>query len=115
MKTSEEVLFDNKIEWEKITPGIERKILGYDANIMMIRIGFEKGAVGAVHKHYHSQVSYVVKGEFELQIGSEKKTIKTGDGFYIPSNILHGVICREAGELIDVFSPAREGFLNASS
>ncbi len=113
MRPSEEFLFDNKIEWETSAPGMKRKILGYDDKIMMVRIVFEKGAIGVVHQHYHSQVTYVVNGEFELQVGSEKKIMRSGDGFYIPSNILHGVICEQAGELIDVFSPVREEFLIA--
>ena len=37
--------------------------------------------------------------------------LKTGDSFYIPPNVLHGAICTEAGELIDVFSPIREDFM----
>ncbi len=78
----------------------------------MVRIVFESGAIGVVHQHYHWQVTYVVNGEFELQVGSEKKIIRSGDAFYIPSKILNGVICQPTGELIDVFSPVREEFLN---
>jgi len=37
--------------------------------------------------------------------------LNAGDAFYIPPNVLHGAICREAGVLIDVFSPMREDFI----
>ena len=30
---------------------------------------------------------------------------------YIPTNVIHGAVCLEAGVLIDTFSPVREDFL----
>lgn len=89
---------------------MKRQIMGYDDTILMARVLFEKGAVGVVHEHRHSQVTYVVSGKFELQVGNEKKVIAAGDGFYIPPHVDHGAVCLEAGELIDVFSPIRVDF-----
>ncbi|MCF6296901.1 MAG: cupin domain-containing protein [Flavobacteriaceae bacterium] len=114
MKTfgsSKEFLLGDEIEWEVVGEGLKRKIMGYNDNIMLVNVHFEVGAVGVMHKHYHSQVTYVVSGEFELTIGEETKTIKGGDAFYIPPNVLHGAICRKSGVLIDVFSPIREDFM----
>lgn len=108
--TSKKFLFGHQIDWEDVGPGLKRQIMGYDKKILMARVLFEKGAVGTVHEHYHSQVTYVVSGKFELQVGTEKKVIGPGDGFYIPPHTEHGAICLEQGELIDVFSPIREDF-----
>jgi len=69
---------------------------------------FEKGAIGVLHQHYHSQVTYVESGEFEMTIGDEIRILKGGDSFYIPTNVMHGCVCTSPGVLIDVFSPARE-------
>lgn len=99
------------IPWEDAAPGIKRQLYGYDEKIMLVKIRFEEGAVGSVHQHPHSQVSYVESGAFELTIGDEIKTLKTGDGYYVPPNVLHGAFCLQAGVLIDVFSPLREDFL----
>ncbi|NMM48882.1 cupin domain-containing protein [Marinigracilibium pacificum] len=110
MNTSKEFLFGEKIKWEEMAPGVKRQILGYDDKILMARVLFEKGAVGRPHKHHHSQATYVVSGVFELQVEDEKKILSQGDGFYIPPNSLHGAVCLEKGELIDVFSPIREDF-----
>ncbi len=115
MKTSEnksEVFFTcSGISWEKVDKGIERQFIGYDARIMMVKVKFEKGAVGYLHHHYHSQATYVASGVFEITIDGKKKTLKEGDGFFIPSDVPHGAECLEDGMLIDVFSPAREDFL----
>jgi len=112
LSASKEFLFGDELEWEEMAPGLTRQIMGYDDVILMARVLFEKGAVGEVHQHHHSQATYVVSGKFELQIDNEKKIISAGDGFYIPPNVDHGAICLEKGELIDVFSPIREDFFN---
>ena len=110
MMKSKEFLFGEDIAWEKVGEGMYRQIMGYDDKILMARVKFDKGGIGAVHEHHHSQVTYVVSGEFEVKIGEEKKILKAGDSFYIPPHVYHGAVCLEAGELIDVFSPIREDF-----
>ncbi len=92
-------------------PGITRQIMGYDGQLMMVKVEFEKGAVGTVHEHYHSQATYVASGKFELTIGDEKKILVAGDGYYVAPDEPHGCVCLEAGILIDTFSPVRADFL----
>jgi quercetin dioxygenase-like cupin family protein len=53
----------------------------------------------------------VESGVFEVEIDGEKRELSAGDAFYIPPHLLHGAICKEAGVLIDVFSPMREDFV----
>lgn len=115
MKTfgaSKEFIFGDDMEWEVVGKGLKRKIMAYDDNIMLVKVNFEVGAVGVMHEHYHSQVTYVVSGEYELTIGEETKTVKGGDAFYIPPHVMHGAICKKKGVLIDVFSPIREDFMD---
>ena len=97
--------------WESPDKGITRQILGYDHRLMLVRVRFEQGAVGVLHSHPHRQVSYVESGSFEVNIGGKKETLKTGDCFFIPPEVLHGAQALEEGCLIDVFTPARESFL----
>lgn len=108
---SEVFLFGDNVEWEQVAPGMHRQILGFDEHIMLVKVKFEKGGVGELHHHHHSQVTYVESGEFELTVGDNKKTLKQGDAFYIPPHEIHGCLCTEGGVLIDVFSPVREDFL----
>jgi len=102
---------ETEIEWEAAGEKIQRQVYGYDDKIMLVKAKFEKGGVGTLHKHPHSQVTYVESGVFEMQIGDEKRIIKKGDGYYVPPEVIHGSVCLEAGLLIDVFSPLREDFL----
>lgn len=92
--------------------GICRTLLGYDHKIMMAKVWFDKGAVGDVHSHHHSQVSYVVSGKFKVEIDGRHQVLEAGDCFFVPSMVAHGSICLEAGILLDTFSPAREDFLS---
>ncbi len=102
---------DTSIEWTDLGNGVKRKVLTYDDRMMIVKVAFEKGAVGTVHRHPHTQMSFVESGSFEVMIDDQKQVLSKGDVFRIPSNKPHGVSCVEAGILIDVFSPVREDFL----
>lgn len=102
---------DSDVQWEDLGDGIRRKLLTYESNVMMARIEFEAGAIGAAHSHPHIQCSYVERGEFKLTIDGVTETLKTGDSFLVPSNQIHSAIAVTAGTLIDVFTPMREDFL----
>jgi quercetin dioxygenase-like cupin family protein len=114
MGTSEtlKVFIENReIPWEQVDQGVKRKIMSYDDKLMVVKVAFEKGGVGTLHQHHHSQITHIESGIFEVEIGEEKKVLSAGDAFYIPPNILHGAVCLEEGVLIDVFSPMREDFI----
>lgn len=116
MSTTETVkvfIENNDVPWEATAPGMKRKIMSYDERLMVVKVEFEKGAVGALHQHYHTQITHVESGSFEVEIGGEKKVLNGGDAFYIPPNVLHGAVCLEPGVLIDIFSPMREDFITA--
>ena len=101
---------DSKIE--KVDEGITRQFLGYGPDLMAVKVWFEEGAIGYVHEHRHTQVSYVESGEFETQVDGETRLLKAGDSFYVEPHKSHGAVCKKAGVLIDIFSPHREDFLD---
>ncbi len=112
MKTrSETYQLESELQWETPGPGIQRQIMGYDGQLMIVKVKFEKGAVGTQHAHYHSQATYVASGKFELSIGGVTKILGPGDGYYVAPDEIHGCVCLEPGILIDTFSPHREDFL----
>jgi len=103
--------FNDEIAWQDVGGGIQRQMFGYDDKVMLVKVKFEAGAIGAMHSHHHSQVTYVEEGVFDMTIGEETKRIKKGDGYYVLPHVTHGITCIEPGVLIDVFSPMREDFL----
>ena len=110
---SEPFVVANKTPKDDLGGGISRQILGYGPEIMTVRVWFEKGSVGAVHSHPHSQTTYVESGLFEMFIDGTKREMGPGDCVYIAPNLDHGSVCLEEGVLIDTFSPVRDDFLSA--
>jgi len=102
---------DEEIAWEEAGPGVRRKVMAYEPGLMMVKVAFEAGGIGAAHKHPHSQMSYVESGRFEISIGDETRVLKAGDVYHIPSGVRHSALALEAGVLIDVFTPMREDFV----
>jgi quercetin dioxygenase-like cupin family protein len=101
--------------WTRLADGVERQILSYGPDLMLVTVRFEAGAVGAVHHHPHRQATYVANGSFEVTVGDAKATLREGDTFFAATNVPHGVKALEKGTLVDCFTPARTDFLETSS
>lgn len=101
----------SELSFEDMGEGVKRQIMVYDDEIMMVKVIFEKGAIGNEHHHPHRQVCYVASGAFEVTINGVKEVLKGGDSFYAAPDVSHGVVCIESGTLIDVFNPMRKDFL----
>jgi quercetin dioxygenase-like cupin family protein len=102
---------NDDIKLTELGGGVSRKILAYDENLMSVEVRFEKGAVGSMHTHPHTQISYVLEGKFEATINGETTVIAKGDTYITPPDAPHGVVCLEAGALLDIFTPMRADFL----
>jgi len=96
---------------EEASPGVVRSVLAYSDSIMAVENRFEKGAIGAMHSHPHTQITYILSGIFEFTIGQEKKIVQAGDSMLDISGVMHGCTCLESGTLLDVFTPMREDFI----
>lgn len=92
--------------------GVTRRILAYNDSLMCVENTFQKGAVGKLHHHPHTQITYVVSGEFDFTIGDEHKTVRAGDTLLKEDGVEHGCVCLEPGVLLDIFNPMREDFLS---
>ena len=80
---SESFIFAKDKPWEPAGEGVTRQVLGYDGQVMVVKVKFEKGAVGTPHTHYHTQTTYVASGKFEFTVGGETKIVEAGDGIYM--------------------------------
>ncbi|WP_157014395.1 cupin domain-containing protein [Mesorhizobium xinjiangense] len=97
--------------WLPADPGVRRRVLAHDEQLMIVEFAFEKDAVGKPHSHPHVQASYVAQGRFEVTVDGETEVLSEGASFVVPSNAVHGVRALEPGRLIDSFTPARGDFL----
>ena len=105
--------FHDTVEGAPAGPGVVRNVLAYCDELMCVENVFETGAIGAMHHHPHTQITYVVSGRFEFEIGGVKKIVGPGDSMLKKDSVPHGCVCLEKGILLDIFSPMREDFVEA--
>jgi len=57
---------------------------------VVARVEFAPGAVVPKHTHAGEEIGYVVEGSIELIVeGQPARTVKAGEGFLVPANIVH--------------------------
>lgn len=99
-----------EVDWVDVAPGVRRRMLGYNDDLMLVEVAFEQGAVGTMHSHPHVQSSYVASGRFEMNIGGRTEILEAGDSYFVPPGVDHGCKALKAGVLVDAFAPGREDF-----
>ena len=109
----EQWVFSKDIEGESPSPGVVRRVLAYCDTLMCVENFFETGAVGTLHSHPHTQITYVADGRFRFTIGEEIKEVAKGDTLCKQNGVKHGCICLEKGTLVDFFHPMREDFVES--
>jgi len=97
--------------WTEVGPGNRRAVLAQRPELMLVAFSFEKGAVGALHSHPHTQVSYVAEGSFDVTIDGKTTRLSAGGSYLVAPNLVHGVVALEKGLLIDTFTPRRDEFI----
>ena len=104
-------VFHDDVNANDLVNGDVRRVLAYNKDLMCVETTLEKGAIGALHHHPHTQITYVVSGKFEFEIDGVKKIVTAGDTMLKTDSVEHGCVCLEAGILLDIFNPMREDFV----
>ena len=92
--------------------GVTRRVMAYSEDMMCVENTFKTGAVGAMHSHPHTQITYVAEGVFAFTIGEETRIVRKGDTLLKEDGIIHGCTCLEQGILVDIFTPMRKDFVS---
>ncbi len=90
-------------------PGIKRRTLAYNDDVMLCLFELEKGAKIPLHDHPPSQIGYVISGHVRF-IGATDADgfeAKAGDSYVIDPNVPHGGEALESSVFVEVFSPSR--------
>jgi quercetin dioxygenase-like cupin family protein len=91
--------------------GLRRQVLAYNKGLMLVRHVMDKGWVGARHSHPHEQLVYVIRGHLRFAGGDETFEARDGDSFVVPGGLEHQASAIEESEVLDVFTPAREDYM----
>ena len=97
----------------EMVPGLEfQPVVG--ENVMVNFVRFAPHTEAPLHWHDEEQISFVIDGEMEFEVGGEKRVVRRGEAIVIPPNVPHGARTYDGSCLeVDVFHPPRRGVLEA--
>ena len=108
---NEVAVYAKDVESILAADGVKRRILAYTDELMCVENVFDTGAVGAIHTHPHTQLTYVVSGKFRFTVGEDIYEVKAGDTLLKRDGVVHGCTALEGGILLDIFTPMRDDFI----
>jgi quercetin dioxygenase-like cupin family protein len=91
-------------------PGLRRQVMSWSPGMMLVRHRMKKGWVGARHSHPHEQMVYIISGHLTFEYPGGVFEAKTGDSFLVPGDVVHQASAQEDSEVLDIFTPYREGY-----
>src|SRR3990170_3469608 len=104
------------LKWDEqkpieVVPGLTfQPVLG--DQLMANFVYFEPNTEAPLHWHIEEQISLVLEGEFEFEVGSQKKIVRRGEAILIPPNVPHAArTCDTTCLEMDIFNPPRQGLL----
>ena len=71
-------VFGKDVKGTEASPGVERRVLAYCDELMCVENVFQKGSIGAMHHHPHTQITYVASGRFRFTIGDQTHEVVAG-------------------------------------
>ena len=99
---------------KSITPKqLTEGITGYYAHGDKTTFGFielKQGSVVGMHQHPHEQITFIVSGQLDMNIGGVAYSLTAGNVHVIPSNTPHNAVAVVDTVAIDTFSPVREDY-----
>jgi quercetin dioxygenase-like cupin family protein len=98
-----------------LAPGIvARPVAGEQA--MVSHVTWERDGVAPVHAHHEEQLVFVVDGEIELQIGEERRVMRSGDVAVVPAFASHGGRgLAQRSVVVEAFGPPRRALLDRAT
>lgn len=99
---------------KELFPGYVAKMVHTDS-MTIVYWSIKAGAAIPEHHHVHEQVTNVLSGSFELVVDGEPKLLKPGIVAVIPSNVPHFGHAVTDCEMLDVFSPVRNDYVQRMS
>lgn len=111
----EKVVVKKEDALKKVFKGVSLDSLAVGEKSMVTKMNYVKGNFATTHQHPHEQCGYVISGEYRLKVELTDHPVdvllRAGDSYAIPGNIPHSFEVMEGGEVVDVFTPAREDYL----
>lgn len=97
------------IKPKELAPGIQGYYAHGEKHTMGL-VELKKGSIVPMHSHIHEQITFILEGQLDMNIGGVDYSLTNGMYHVIPSNVSHSAIAITECKLIDTFSPLREEY-----
>ena len=97
------------IKPKELAPGITGHY-AHGTNMTFGYVELKAGSKVPLHQHIHEQITYILEGKLDMEIGGLACTLMAGTYYVIPSNTPHSAIAIVDTKVIDTFSPVREDY-----
>jgi quercetin dioxygenase-like cupin family protein len=92
--------------------GIVRRTLAFTNQVHLVHWTIRRGVVFGEHTHLYEQAGYVLRGRVRMVVDGEARDLGPGEAYAVPAGVPHDAEALEDVEILDVFSPAREEYLD---
>jgi len=96
---------------ESITPFIGRRFITGD-RVTVAQFELRRGGIVPRHRHDQEQMTCVLIGRLKFVMNGHDLVVGPGEVVQIPGGLEHEVHVLEDTEVIDVFSPSRQGWID---
>lgn len=90
--------------------GLDRQVLAWSEQMMLVRHQMRPGWKGARHSHPHEQMVYVIRGRLRFVRDQQICELATGDSIVVPGGVEHEASALEESEVLDFFTPFRQDY-----
>lgn len=99
------------ISEEQLNPLLTRRVI-HTGQMTVAQMRLEKGAIVPLHHHVNQQVTMMLSGALEFEMGGERFVLRAGDVLVIPPDLPHRVVALEDSRATDLFTPARADWIS---
>jgi quercetin dioxygenase-like cupin family protein len=91
----------------RLFEGITARVVQGERMTLAI-VDLAPNAAVSEHRHENEQLGFILQGSMTFTIGGEKRELRAGDTYVIPSNTPHDALAGPDGcTAVDVFAPPR--------
>lgn len=98
------------VKGKEIVPGLYGRFV-HGETMTLSFVDIQKGSQLPEHSHPHEQITYILEGELEMNIGGEKMLLTAGMVHVIPGNMPHSAYAHTFVKVLDAFHPVREDYV----
>jgi quercetin dioxygenase-like cupin family protein len=89
-----------QIPLETLRDGLKKRAIMETPNVRVGEFFFDRGTSTSGHAHDVEQAAYIVAGKFQVDLNGQMVEVGPGDGYSIPANCQHSVVCTETGSYV---------------